>query len=57
VPEAFWNLYRAAVARFGPVPALIEWDDHIPDLEVLVGESRKAAAIEAEVQGLRAVGS
>src|SRR5438128_12136982 len=57
VPEAVWNLYRAAVARFGPVPALIEWDDHIPDLEVLVGESRKAAAIEAEVQGLRAVGS
>src|SRR6266851_6597622 len=57
VAEAVWDLYRTAVARFGPVPALIEWDDHIPELEVLVGESRKAASIEAEVLGRRAVGS
>jgi len=57
VPESVWDLYRIAVARFGPVPSLIEWDDHIPELEVLVGESRKAAAIEAEVLGRRAVAS
>lgn len=57
VPGAVWDLYRAAVARFGPVPSLIEWDDHIPELEVLVGESQRAAAIEAEVLGHRAVGS
>ncbi len=57
VPEAVWNLYRDAVARFGPVPALVEWDDQIPELEVLVGESRKAASIEAEVLGRRAVAS
>jgi uncharacterized protein (UPF0276 family) len=57
VPEAVWDLYRTAVNRFGPVPALIEWDDHIPELEVLVGESRKAASIEAEVLGRRAVAS
>jgi uncharacterized protein (UPF0276 family) len=57
VPEAVWNLYRDAVARFGPVPALVEWDDQIPELEVLIGESRKAASIEAEVLGHRAVGS
>ena len=55
VPEAVWDLYRAAVARFGAVPSLIEWDDHIPELEVLVGESRRAAAIEAEVLNHRAV--
>ena len=57
VPDAVWDLYRAAVARFGAVPSLIEWDDHIPELEVLVGESRRAAAIEAEVLGSRAVAS
>jgi len=57
VPESVWDLYRIAVARFGPVPSLIEWDDHIPELEVLVGESRKAAAIGAEVLGRRAVAS
>ena len=57
VPESVWDLYRIAVARFSPVPSLIEWDDHVPELEVLVGESRKAAAIEAEVLGRRAVAS
>ena len=48
VPEAVWELYREALRRFGRVPALIEWDDHIPPLEALVAESRKAAAIEKE---------
>jgi len=57
VPEAVWDLYRTAVARFGPVPSLIEWDDHIPELDVLVGESRRASAIEAEILRRRAVGS
>lgn len=57
VPDAVWDLYRTAVARFGAVPSLIEWDDHIPELEALVGESRKAAAIEADVLGRRAVAS
>jgi uncharacterized protein (UPF0276 family) len=51
VPEPVWDLYRKAVERFGPVPTLVEWDDRIPELEVLVGESRKAATIEAEVLG------
>jgi uncharacterized protein (UPF0276 family) len=51
VPEPVWDLYREAVARFGRVPTLVEWDDRIPELEVLVGESRKAAAIEARVLG------
>jgi len=51
VPEPVWDLYREAVARFGRVPTLVEWDDRIPELEVLVGESRKAAAIEAAVLG------
>ena len=48
VPDAVWDLYRLAVRRFGPVPSLVEWDDHIPELDVLVAESRKAAAIESE---------
>ena len=57
VSEPVWDLYRMAVARFGQVPSLIEWDDNIPELEVLVGESRKAASIEAALLGLRAVAS
>lgn len=51
VPPPVWELYREAVRRFGHVPSLIEWDDRIPELEVLVGESRKAADIEAQVLG------
>jgi uncharacterized protein len=48
VPEAVWELYRAAVRRFGRVPALVEWDDRIPSLEELIAESEKARSIEAE---------
>jgi uncharacterized protein (UPF0276 family) len=48
VPDAVWDLYRAAVRRFGAVSTLVEWDDHIPPLERLVEESRHAEAIEAE---------
>ena len=35
-----WALYREALARFGPVPTLIEWDTNVPPLDVLVGEAR-----------------
>jgi len=49
VPAAVWDLYRETVRRLGAVSTLIEWDEHIPPLERLVEESRRAAAIEAEV--------
>jgi len=48
VPAPVWDLYRAALRRFGRVPSLVEWDDAIPPLEEVVAESRRAAAIEAE---------
>jgi uncharacterized protein (UPF0276 family) len=52
-PEV-WTLYRQALARFGPVPALIEWDTDIPALAVLLDEAAtadriaRAAAPEAD---------
>lgn len=48
VPGAVWDLYRAAVRRFGRVPALLEWDDHIPPLEEVIAQSERARRIEAE---------
>jgi uncharacterized protein len=51
VPAPVWALYREAVGRFGRVPSLVEWDDAIPPLEEVVAESRRAAAVEAEVLG------
>ena len=40
-----WRLYEHAIARFGHVPTLIEWDTDIPELAVLLGEAQKASAI------------
>jgi uncharacterized protein (UPF0276 family) len=42
VAEPVWELYAAALRRFGPVPALIEWDTNLPPLEILVDEARHA---------------
>ena len=45
VAQPVWDLYRAALARFGSLPTLIEWDTDIPPLDELLGEARKAEAI------------
>ena len=37
-----WRLFEATLERYGPRPALIEWDNAIPPLEVLL-EERAAA--------------
>jgi len=44
IPEV-WSLYEEALARFGPVPTLIEWDNNVPPLEVLLDEAGHAAAL------------
>ena len=49
VQGAVWDLYRAALGKFGRVPALVEWDDHIPPLEEIIAQSDLARRIEAEV--------
>jgi len=41
-----WTLYREAVQRFGLVSTLIEWDENVPELDVLIAESRRAKAVE-----------
>lgn len=42
-PEV-WALYAQALARFGPVPTLVEWDNNVPPLDVLLDEAAQAAA-------------
>jgi uncharacterized protein (UPF0276 family) len=39
-----WSLYEQAVRRFGPVSALVEWDDNIPDFPVLEATAQEARA-------------
>jgi uncharacterized protein (UPF0276 family) len=48
VPPPVWALYREALRRLGRVPTLVEWDEHVPPLEELVSQRRRAAAVEAE---------
>lgn len=45
VCDEVWRLYEYAVARFGNVPTLIEWDTDIPALGALLGEAEKANRI------------
>ncbi len=45
VCEEVWQLYAAAVARFGAVATMIERDDKIPDLPVLLAELDRARSI------------
>ena len=42
VADPVWKLFRRALARFGRVPTLIEWDTDVPELGVLLGEARVA---------------
>ncbi len=45
VPDEVWDLYRAAVKRFGPISTIIERDDKIPPLADLVDELYVARSI------------
>jgi hypothetical protein len=48
VSEAVWELYAYAAARFGAVPALVEWDTGVPPLSVLLDEAQRAREIAGE---------
>lgn len=43
-PEV-WELYSRLIQRSGPISTLLEWDDHIPDLNIIENELFKAQTI------------
>ena len=45
VAEAVWSIFRRTVARIGPVPTLIEWDNDVPKFSKLAAEAARAKAI------------
>jgi len=49
VHQPVWDLYQQAVAMFGAVPTLIEWDNDIPEFDVLAAEAKKAEIILQKV--------
>ncbi|HEX7812208.1 MAG TPA: DUF692 domain-containing protein [Burkholderiales bacterium] len=55
IVDPVWDLYAAAVRRFGNVATMIERDDNIPALTDLVNELDRARRIAASVLGAESV--
>ena len=51
VADPVWALYAETMARTGPLPTLIEWDNDVPPLPDLLAEARRAAGILEGVRG------
>lgn len=49
VAPAVWDLYRLAISRCGAISTLIEWDESIPEWDVLAAEAEKARGVREEV--------
>ena len=47
VADPVWTLYEEVIARLGPMPTLIEWDNEVPEWPVLRREALHAQAILA----------
>jgi uncharacterized protein (UPF0276 family) len=47
VIDPVWDLLTEVYRRGGSRPTMIEWDDHIPDFEVVLAELNKARAYQA----------
>ncbi|MFK8252982.1 MNIO family bufferin maturase [Ancylobacter terrae] len=47
VADPVWTLFAEVIARTGPLPSLIEWDNDVPDWPVLRAEAARAGAILA----------
>ncbi len=49
VADPVWALYARTIARGGPKPTLIEWDNDVPDWSVLAAEVMRAADLMGAV--------
>lgn len=54
VQPVVWQVYAAAVHRFGAQPTLLEWDHKLPELGVLLDQARQADVITAQAAAARA---
>jgi len=53
VADVVWALYRRALARTGPVPTLVEWDNDVPAFAVVAAEVARVQAALATEAGRR----
>ena len=56
VADPVWTLYAEVIARTGPLPSLVEWDNDVPDFETLIAEAARAGTIlKGALRGARDV--
>lgn len=49
VADPVWTLYAEVIARIGPRPTLVEWDNDLPEWPVLAAEATRAARLLAGI--------
>ena len=54
VCEQVWQLYQHTIDAIGPRPTLIEWDQDLPELNVLLAEAQRAEHILERAHALAA---
>lgn len=42
VPDEVWDLYEYALGRFGALSSLVEWDEEVPEWEILRAQQEQA---------------
>ena len=57
VADPVWALFARTLARTGPRPTLIEWDNDVPSWLVLFAEAKRADAVIADRRGNRMAAS
>ncbi|MCC5964807.1 MAG: DUF692 domain-containing protein [Natronohydrobacter sp.] len=45
VADPVWALYAEVLARTGPLPTLIEWDNDVPEFATLLSEAKRAQSL------------
>lgn len=55
VIDPVWDLYGYAIGKLGPVTTMIEWDEKIPEFDVLMEELNKAQAVAQRAQAPRSI--
>ena len=50
VADPVWTLYAETIARTGPLPSLIEWDNDVPDWPTLRAEAARAETVLSDAR-------
>ncbi|MCW1404197.1 MNIO family bufferin maturase [Pararhodobacter zhoushanensis] len=48
VADPVWTLYAEVLARTGPLPSLVEWDNDVPGFDTLLAEAARAETLLSE---------